>query len=65
MIAFKSFGKQVTGFTSKNTDENRDKLREEVAEYLNGNIPTEDVINVTEYTHAASVLNITVWYKKD
>ncbi len=64
MIAFKSFGKQVTGFTSKNTDENRDKLREEVADYINNNIKSENVINITEYTHAASILNITVWYRE-
>jgi hypothetical protein len=64
MIAFKSFGKQVTGFTSKNTDENRDKLREEVADYINNNIKAENVINITEYTHAASILNITVWYRE-
>ncbi|MBN1878433.1 MAG: hypothetical protein JXA33_29720 [Anaerolineae bacterium] len=64
MIEFKSFSKQVTGLTSKTTEENRSKLRQEVIDFINEEVKEENVISITEATPATSILTITVWYRK-
>ncbi len=63
MIAFKSFTKQVTGLTSRTTEENRNKLRRRVVEFIMQEVGEENLITITEATPATSILTITVWYR--
>lgn len=63
MIKFKTFSKQITGLTAKSTNQNRDKLRQAAADFINQEVKAENLINVAESTHAASILTITVWYR--
>ena len=65
MIAHKTFTKQTTGLTGKAGLANREKLREEVSEFVNATINEQDVINITETAMTVGGLfSITIWYRE-
>ena len=66
MMTFKTFSKQTTGLSGKSTRNNRERLRQEAAAFINKEIKSEkNNINITESAMIGGALAITVWYRTE
>jgi hypothetical protein len=64
MIARKTFSDtHFLNFAGRTALEKREKLRQEVEEFIANRINEEDVINITE-SGDEYVSSVTVWYRK-
>jgi hypothetical protein len=65
VIAHKTFSEQTTSWTGQAALDNRDKLRDEAAEFVAAELREEDVISITETAMAVGGLfSVTVWYRE-
>ena len=64
MISHKTFTCNPIGLTSKNTQANKEKLRQQVEVFINAEAKTDGVISITETDSMGLPFSVTVWYQK-
>ncbi|MGD2148134.1 MAG: hypothetical protein PVH41_15695 [Anaerolineae bacterium] len=65
MVVHKTFTNQTGGLSGNAALRKRERLRDEVAAFIAGEIDDDDVINIDETDLAGGELfSVTIWYKK-
>jgi hypothetical protein len=63
MVTHKSFTTTVLGLTEAQRERNREALRGLVEQFINREVGSENLVNVTE-TVMSGFLAVTVWYHR-
>ncbi len=65
MLAHKTFTAQTIGLTGKDSLAKRERVRDKVEEFVNGEIKPDSVVSITESAMSiGGQVAVTVWYRK-